>query len=475
MSNFDASLLTPNFEPAEYIKPLFNVGAGLDIPTGYYINGRHGESILNGGVGYMTALVGRGNSFKSTIIHYMALSAMNNIFSSLSTTLMTYDTEVNMHETQLQRFVNNFEYLSDKDIFRNGIWRISDKINYSAEKWWEEFKEYIKNKIKNKDKLTLETPFIDRDGVSLYKMIVPTFCQIDSFSELETSDVIKIQDENELGDSGGNTIHMRQGLAKTRIFMELPRILSSSKNFLFITAHVGQDNTIQSGPIALPPPKKISTMKSGDKIKGVTDKFFFHMSNAWQSMKSDPLINQTTKGAEYPIDPSLQESGDVDLYCVSLKLLRSKSAQSGSSIDLIVSQREGVLPSLTEFHLIKTMDRFGLSGNNVNFHLDLMPDVNLTRPTIRSKLANDAKLRRALTITSELAQITRLWKNTPKELLCTPKELYDDIKNKGYDWDILLNTRGWWTFNNDKHPIPYLSTMDLLNMRLGLYKPYWLK
>jgi hypothetical protein len=48
------------------------------------------------------------------------------------------------------------------------------------------------------------------------------------------------------------------------------------------------------------------------------------------------------------------------------------------------------------------------------------------------------------------------------------------VKEKGYDWDeILGNTRGWWTLNNDEHPIPYLSTLDLMRMRLDKYKPYW--
>ena len=44
----------------------------------------------------------------------------------------------------------------------------------------------------------------------------------------------------------------------------------------------------------------------------------------------------------------------------------------------------------------------------------------------------------------------------------------------GYDWDVLLNTRGYWTLNQYSHPVPYLSTVDLLKMRKGLYKPYWM-
>ena len=58
--------------------------------------------------------------------------------------------------------------------------------------------------------------------------------------------------------------------------------------------------------------------------------------------------------------------------------------------------------------------------------------------------------------------------------MCTPAELYEDIKKLGYDWNTLLDTRGYWTFNQYSHPVPYLNTVDLLKMRKGLYKPYWL-
>lgn len=58
-------------------------------------------------------------------------------------------------------------------------------------------------------------------------------------------------------------------------------------------------------------------------------------------------------------------------------------------------------------------------------------------------------------------------------LMCTPAELYEDIKKLGYDWNILLDTRGYWTLNQYSHPVPYLNTVDLLKMRKELYRPWW--
>jgi len=135
-------------------------------------------------------------------------------------------------------------------------------------------------------------------------------------------------------------------------------------------------------------------------------------------------------------------------------------------------------PELTDLHYVRTIkfdDRkeyFGCSGGYTNFCLDLMPEVKLTRVNARGKLTENYLLRRALEITADLGQLKQFRRH--EELWCTPLELYASLKDK-YDWNVLLNTRGWWTIDNDKHPIPFLSTMDLLNMRKGLYEPYWLK
>ena len=46
----------------------------------------------------------------------------------------------------------------------------------------------------------------------------------------------------------------------------------------------------------------------------------------------------------------------------------------------------------------------------------------------------------------------------------------------GYNWDTLLETRGYWVFDEElkEHPRKYLSTKDLLEMRIGKYVPWWL-
>lgn len=465
--------MSPGFTKTQPVKPSINIGACLDIPTGGAHEGLYGETIINGGLAAVTGVVGTGNKFKSTFEHYMNLTALDRIMATTQSSYGLYDTEMNVNEQGLRRLYARLPRLNNPDIIEAGIWEITDKVQYYANEWFEGYKTFLNNKRKMGDKLRMDTPFLDRDGKSAMKFIIPTMQAIDSFSEFETADVAKILNDNELGDSGGNTVHMRQGLAKTRFLMELPTLALGAAGYTTLTAHVGKEIVMASGPMTPQPTKKLQHQKSGDKIKGVTDRFFFLMLNCWDNQNAKPFINQGTKGAEYPRMGEEVNELDPDLNIVSTKQLRGKNGITGYTIELLVSQSEGILPELTEFHYCKTNERWGLTGNDRNYQLALKPDVNLMRTTVRTKLQEDPLLARAMNITSEMCQIKQFWPGFSKELMCTPQELFTDLKAMGYDWDQLLRTRGWWTFNNDKQEVPFLSTIDLLKMRKGTYKPYW--
>ncbi len=463
----------PGVESADSVKFLYNVGALLDIPTGAYLKGVHGESILNGGLGILTGITGKGSSYKSTIMHYMMLSAAARVGASGEDSyLLTYDTEMNVHIARLKSLALSIPEFEGRDILDEGVWVATDKVKHMGNKWYEILKTFLdKEKIKNAKKYIRNTPFVDKDN-NLLPTIFPTFSEIDSLTEFETDDVSKIQSDNELGDSGGNMLHMRSSLAKTRLMMELPRICNAANHYTLISAHMGAENNIQQGPISTPPPRKLQYLKSGEKIKGITDKFYFLTNNFWQVVNSSVKLNQGTKGSEYPKVQGDDEVDSTDLNIVSLKLLRSKTGPGGITVDILVSQEDGVLPSLSEFHNIKENGRFGLSGSLQFYSLDIYPDVKLSRTTVRGKIDNDPLLRRALNITSELCQMNVLRKFTHIKKP-TPAELYTKLKADGYDWNELLSTRGWWTFNNDTRPVNFLSTMDLIRMYHGIYKPYW--
>ena len=462
----------PEFKEVDPFKIQYNLGALLDIPTGKYVRGRKGENILNAGLPLLTAVTGKGNTFKSTISHYMILSAASKVAESdILPYINTYDTEMNIQIERLKDFAKTFPAFRNIDLFKEGVWSVTDKSHHTGNEWYKLLKEFLKNeKIKNNKKYTFETPFKGIDDKPIYT-VFPTFGQIDSISEFETADIEEIQDKAELGDSAGNTIHMRLGLVKTRLLMELPTICNQAAHYMVLTAHVGTEIPMQQGPYAIPT-KKLQHMKAGEKIKGVSDKFFFLPNIVWQTVNASTLINQNTKGPEYPKTREDKDDNPYDLNIVSLKLLRNKSGPSGVTIDLIVSQRDGVLPSLSEFHFIKENGRFGLEGNNVHYNLVLYPEVKLSRTTVRELIDKDPLLRRAIKITADLLQIKMFYRNLEFDIP-TIEEFYTKL-NKEYGMKKLLETRDYWTFNQYDHKVPFLSTFDLLEMYYGKYKPYWL-
>jgi hypothetical protein len=73
-------MLAAPFTPTPVVKIMINIGALFDISTGTYLEGRNGEYILNGGLAALTGIVGIGNNFKSTLEHFMTLTATSGIW-----------------------------------------------------------------------------------------------------------------------------------------------------------------------------------------------------------------------------------------------------------------------------------------------------------------------------------------------------------------------------------------------------------
>lgn len=466
--------LKPSFTPTASVKIMINVDALLDVPTGTFVEGRRGEHILNGGLAALTGVVGIGNNFKTTIMQYMIYKAMSRFQESTGS---TYDTEVNRHEDRMITLATNAG-LDGEALFAEGRYVLTDETRYLGNEWYEIHKDYLKSKRKNEKALTIDTPFWNRGRSGPFTMIYPTFSEVDSFTEFKTEDVVKMQDDNELGASGGNPIHIRQGLAKTRFLMEAPGLNTGAYNYLAMTAHLGKETTMQNaGPGGQVPIQKLKHLKNGDKIKGATDKFTFATLNCWNMSNAKPLMADDRNGPKYPRDGEDKLRLDVDLNEVTVLNLRGKSGPTGQPLQVIVSQSEGVLPELTEYAYLRDQGNapgFGLEGSAVSHALSLYPDQKLGRTTVRTIVKNDPKLRQALLWTSQLCQMKALWHHLDPELLVDPKRLYDDLKAFGYNWDELYETRHWWCPTREEHlHKPFLSTMDLLKMRQGLYAPYW--
>jgi hypothetical protein len=453
------------------------VGSLLDIPTGEYLLGTHGQMVLLAGLSNITGIVGPGNCFKTTIMRYMILCALARLAPVANDDLYysSYDTEINNHEHRNHSLYMSFEVFKGRNIIDEGMWQPTDKTIYPGNKYWARVKESLKDKRENKKKTMYTTCFIDRDGVSPMKTMCPTFGDFDSLSQFITEDVEATMEKTELGESAGNTIFMRQGLAKARMLMEMPTVAGASLNYFSFTAHIGKMIEMPSAPGTPPARKQLQHMPQGEIIKGVSNNFFYLLHNCWLVHSARPYLNQGTKAPEYPYEPGDELAGDLDLNIVTMKQLRGKNGGSGFSIELLVSQREGVQPSLSEFHYIKSNGRYGLEGNDRNYNVVFCPDIALSRTTVRKKLRENLALRRAVNLVAEMYQMD-VFMPQHRDVMMTPDELYTALKAKGCDWNWLLeNTRGWNGLNDEELPLYPLSTLDFCRMARGQYHPYWLE
>jgi len=454
----------------------YNVGSFFDVPTANIITGARGESIMNGGVNRIAALCGSGNNFKTTITHFFMLSAANTVFATAKTAMTTYDTEVNITLDRLDYMASKFRYVPENPVIDAGVWTVNDKSMVSANEWAMGINKYAKAKASDKGSMIEYTAFKDPYTKEPLKALLPTFVEVDSLSEFEGEASIDMMDGN-LEDSSTNTFAMKQGMFKHKFLSQLPRIAGSSNTVFLLTAHIGQKIDMATGPAKYKQPsKQLQYLKAGDTIKGVTNKFNYLVNGgSYFAHTATKLVNQGTKLPEYPLREYTNDP--VELNVVKLTQLRSKNGVSGYTLEVLISQYDGVLLELSQFHYIKASDRYGLIGTAQNYELVLRPGVKLSRTVVRDKIDADPLLAKAVQFTSDLLQLHTHHRHLKKvDLLCTPEELYNDIKSLGYDWDVLLATRSWHTPDqySDKVP-PFLSIVDLLKMRKGLYHPYWMK
>ena len=467
-----------NFEFEKKTKPTvyYNVGSYFDIPTSNIVIGAKGESIINGGISRVFSIVGSGNNYKSTLLHYMMLSSADKIFATADTAMTTYDTEVNITLDRLEYMSSKFKYIPECPITEAGKWSVTDKSLVSANKWVEAINKYTKQKAAGKSVEVTFTALRDPYTKKPLRLPLPTYVEIDSLSEFEGEASIDMMDKD-LEDSSTNTFAMKQGMFKHKFLSQLPRLAGSSNTVFLLTAHIGKNIDMATGPAKYrQPSKQLQYLKSGDVIKGVTNKFNYLINGgSFFAHTATTYTNQGTKLPEFPIKG--YENDPKELNLVKLTQLRSKNGASGYTLEVLVSQYDGVLLELSQFHHIRSHNYYGLVGSKQNYEAVLYPGTKLSRTTVRSKIDEDPKLAKAIQFTSDLLQLHTYHRHLGKvDLLCTPEELYKDIKDLGYDWDVLLDTRSWMTVDQYSDKVkPFLSIIDLLKMRKGIYHPYWME
>lgn len=458
-------------KPSIPVNVRYNMDSTLDIATGRPQLGQKGETIINGGITPYTALVGAPKTFKTVL--------GDSICAIMST---RYGCETLKHNSEPGGDIFRVQEISRhcapdlyaiEDIERFDKLVVTGLDQYTGSEIWDLVSKISDEREKKASSLVVETPLVDKDGVVSTKL--PFIWFEDSLTVWRPNNVVEKQDKEAAGSKGQNMVFMDAGRAKTQMVAEYPTMIARSGMFFIQTAHLGEKFHLDA---YAPKFEKLAFAKTNIVIKQTCDMFHYLPTTMWWVMGVKPLMHAKNKTPEYQRDETDTRVGDTDLMLMVMTNVRGTTGSSGFYEELVFSQTEGWMPRLSEFRYIKewgtgTEVGFGLHGNLINFKLDLYPTVNVTRNTVRGKLENDQMFAQATRFTADLCFIHERMKRYPKELLCTPAELYADIKALGYDWDRLLKTRSYWTFDQYTHPIPFLSIFDLLRMRVGLYRPYW--
>lgn len=454
----------------------YNVGFPFDIPNSTIVTGAKGEKIINGGMQPITGMTGSANTYKSIIGQYLSLAYANVMCTSTpDLQIILYDTEDTVSIARLENLASKFEHIPPNPITgENPIWDVYTKSRKSGDKFSQDLYEYYEAKIKDKSKLTL-APFVNIYTKKPLEIKIPTLVMIDSLTEFDPEASMDVVMDS-LTTSDSNTLFLREGLFKTKFLKILQTIANTAEIKFVLTAHMGDKKNLATGPAAYGPPnKQLQHMKTDKEMKGVTSKLIFLSNVIYESSSVSNLANPSTKEPEYPSKTGCNLEKDMNI--IKIMSLRNKGGTTGSTLGIVATQSEGVMKHLTAFHYIKENNRYGLDGSTLSYELVLRPGVKLSRTTVRDKFDNDYKLARALALTAELHQFS-IYHSTYlsyNDRACDPKTLYDDIAKAGYDWDELLDTRGYWIpdqYNKDMRP--FLSIIDLILLRAENKVPYFI-
>lgn len=451
---------------ADAFIPQLNVHPYLDAFVGSYQDGIHGEKILDGGIMNLVALGGEGNVGKSTILNCFALSAMSH---HPSLYLSTYDTENSFKTVRMERLAERYPSLSEVDWNTGeGSYQLFTTVTHTGDEWHNMVRKFCKEKEKDKSQ-TATTPFKDlkKGGSHLMKSYYPSVFILDSLSKFHAGTIIDKMDKNEIDDKENNNLYMQDGLQKTKLLDELSNTLPRSNTFVLTTMHVGEEINMTNQPQR----KRLGHMRQGSKFKGVPKNVEFLTNHCWDIMRAAPLYNSDRSAVYYPIKGLDGSVAKTDLMEITIQGLRNKSGPSGVPFIILNSQSSGVLWGLSCYHYL-TKFNYGVESPRSNFYeLAFYPGKTYGRTTIREEIDNDPRLDRALALMAEIAVCIMYRDEFPNKYRLKLKDIYEKVKERGYDWDKILDSRGYWLYKEEEEYMdgvkPYLCGMDLIRIAIG--------
>lgn len=432
----------------------YNTGTLYDVGMGEYIYDENGLCYLNAGLSTtMSGFVGAGQTYKSTVALSLAMSMLG-IYPDSDCIIL--DAENTLSEQRCHAVSHHPEFPIDGRVV------ISGSEGKNVAEIWGIIEDIAKAKEKNKKDCTVEMPFIDPATGKKKQAWIPTVVIVDTISELKAKVTKDMVEEKGLDDKKIKTIYMADGNQKT-VFNNLLSTYAVKYGIVVICcAHTGKNIEMDS---YTPPKKQLQYFQQDERLKNVGSNFD-RLTRTLTRTKAKTLYDGS-KECYYPDGPTHAN----DINEVSAQIIRNKSGMgSGCIMPLIVSQQEGLLSTLTYYHLLKQYNKYGLEGGNVHKPV-LKSDASISRNNARSLFNSDYALRRAIEITGQICWIGTHWNTSkmPWDFSNSGKNILDAIVNsKDPQLKDILESRGWWTYG--KCDRPYMALPDILNKVIPIKK-----
>lgn len=443
------SLLSETFTESSTPSVSFNTGSLFDLATGTFEQGKDGKMYSTGGLGcQFTGIVGRNSNFKSTLAASLAMRSAN-IYNDVGMIIFDTENSILKDRNRVLGMADEIGTLDENQV----IWLSG--ANMSLEEFDAKLLDHCEKKEAMRHELMIETPFLDENGKPI-RQLAPTFIFIDSLTEAYSGTEKEMMDElhsakSGLDDGKSNTVFMKDGNRKTLWTRTLRRRCERYGLVMIITGHYDEKMQLD---MYHPNPKETLFSQQNWVVKGVGSKFKFLASIYARTVAS--VLQDSNKEALYPDG----KTPSNDIFEVNMYIDRCKSTSAGSCTPYVCSQRQGLLNAVTYYHFIRENNYFGLNGNKQRQQPKLLPDVTISRNTMRQIASGNAQLRRALELTAHLCYL----QNNGHVFDGDPLQMFDWLlsdKNKSLKEEI-LNSRGYWTYKDDDKP--YYSIFDIINL-----------
>jgi len=442
-------MLMENFKSVIGYVPYVNTGTILDVATGKFQPGVNGRWVLNGGLGLITGVSGRAQTYKSGIAGSLMARAL---YHYKETEATVYETEFTIQDSsRYDDFVP--EKVSDRIIFNN-------RATMNLGDFYDHLKEIGELKLKNKKDMTVDSPFIDPKTMKPYRIWIPTFAMCDSWSKAGSGKEDEMYNSKaRMDDSSMNTLYMQEGGVKTRILRALPTLAAKYGIHVILTAHVGNKIDMDMYNKA---PKQLQYMKGNDKMKNVGSEFEFLTTALIQTAGVAPLHASDKKSTMFPfIHSTLNEVNEVTGV-----MLRGKNNASGVAVPYVVSQYQGILNDVTNFYLCRKNGDFGLKASGRSDYTPVIGEhKSINRLNLRDRTSKEKELCRALEIMAHICYIQNYWSLfNVEEWVRTPIETVGEVLSNTTNPTVsdILNSTGVWGYG--KQDKTYMSAFDVLEL-----------